>query len=144
MDKEAGIQNKYLCFESANESFVVNIISMIANFFIYNILKEIPHASDEAWHKTMTFLGINILVQTIFAFTCTVTVVTEQVNNMNECWSVMNHIYIRQYIYIVFNFSMIGQQMFSLATMFRTYKLSDSTIKNNFAYREEPEIRVKM
>ena len=82
-------------------------------------------------------------MQSVFAILASLTVVSEQTTMMNDCWDVMNHIYVRQYIYIVFNFGMIAQQIYSLGSMITAYTI-ESNIKNNFAYRDEPEIAIKM
>ena len=79
----------------------------------------------------------------MFGVLAAITVMQEQNAMMNDCWDLMNHIYIRQYIYIVCNFGMIAQQIYSLGTMITSYTI-ELNIKNNFAYRDEPEIREKM
>ena len=59
---ESGIENKYVCYENADFSFLVNIMSMAINFWYYSYLSNVPYASDRRWAQYMTLLAINIVV----------------------------------------------------------------------------------
>ena len=53
-------KNIYFCYERANISFIVNIISMGANFVLYSYLEKIPYATDIRWFQYSTVLGANV------------------------------------------------------------------------------------
>ena len=48
---EKGLPNKFTCYENANVSFIVNILSMFLNFGMYSYLKDVEYASDLTWSK---------------------------------------------------------------------------------------------
>ena len=48
---EKGLPNTFTCYENANVSFIVNILSMFVNFGLYSYLKGLPYATDLTWSK---------------------------------------------------------------------------------------------
>ena len=104
---EKGLPNKFTCYENANVSFIVNILSMAINFGLYSYLKGLPYASDLTWSKFQFILAINILAQSIGAVFATFLVISEQIDKFAECADVMQALYVRQYIYTVGNFIVI-------------------------------------
>ena len=74
---EKGLPNKFTCYENANVSFIVNILSMALNFGLYSYLKGLPYASDLTWSKFQFILAINILAQTVGAVFATFLVISE-------------------------------------------------------------------
>ena len=47
--KERGLDNKYTCYENADFSFIVNILSMAINFGYYSYLSTVSYATDQRW-----------------------------------------------------------------------------------------------
>ena len=43
---QKGLDNKYTCYENADVSFIVNILSMFMNFILYSYLQNIEYATD--------------------------------------------------------------------------------------------------
>lgn len=58
---ENNIENDWKCYESANISFIVNILSMGINVVSYNYLLTVEYATDERWSQYMASLLFNIL-----------------------------------------------------------------------------------
>ena len=115
------IDRDYFCYENADFSFLVNILSMAANFGYYSHLASVEYASDQRWSQYMTLLAVNIVVQLSMAISAGVLVVQEQLTMFELCGDIMQGLYIRQYIYTILNFGIILFQVTSLINMARLY-----------------------
>ena len=136
-----GYPNDYICYANANVSFIVNILSMLINAGFYSFLAKLEYASDKQWSQIMTINGINIVVQTIGAILATSLLIREQVELFDRCFTIVKALYIRQYIYIIANFLVIIFQITSLTRMTVEYKFNT---QKHYAFKRDPEIRVKM
>ena len=56
-------ETKYTCYENSTISYIVNIVSMSANFTLYSYLEGLRFASDKRWSQFMAVLAGNILFQ---------------------------------------------------------------------------------
>ena len=56
-------ETKYTCYENATVSYIVNIVSMAANFTLYSYLEGLNYASDKRWSQFMVVLAGNIIFQ---------------------------------------------------------------------------------
>ena len=59
---DQGLDNIYTCYENADFSFIVNILSMAINFAYYSYLETIEYATDQRWSQFMIVLAINIVI----------------------------------------------------------------------------------
>uniref|UniRef100_A0A7S3CKF5 Uncharacterized protein n=1 Tax=Strombidium rassoulzadegani TaxID=1082188 RepID=A0A7S3CKF5_9SPIT len=139
--QQKGLPNKYTCYENANVSFIVNIVSMAVNFGWYSYLQNVEYAADQTWSKFQMVLGVNIAVQMIGATMAGYLVITEQLDKFDECFEDLKGLYIRQYIYTLGNYVVIIFQVTSLTRMILEYTINTT---NYFYYRVEPSVRVKM
>ena len=89
----------------------------------------------------MTINGINIAIQTVGAILATSLLIKEQVELFDRCFTIVKALYIRQYIYIIANFLVILFQITSLTRMTVEYKFNT---QKHYAFKRDPEIRVKM
>ena len=60
---EKDVDRSFQCYENADFSFLVNILSMSVNFGYYSYLSNVPFATDQRWAQYMMMLGLNIVVQ---------------------------------------------------------------------------------
>lgn len=104
---DRGLDNKYTCYESADVSFIVNILSMAVNFWYYSYLSNVEYATDQRWSQYMIILGVNIVLQLTGAVSAGVLVITEQLDKFDLCFEDLQALYIRQYFYTIGNFIII-------------------------------------
>ena len=97
---------------------------MALNFGWYSFLGGLPYASDLTWSKIMIILAGNIVGQLGGAIGATVLVISEQVEKAESCYTIMQALYIRQYVYIIANFFMILFQATSLSRMYVAYNVN--------------------
>ena len=84
-----GLANDYTCYENADFSFIVNILSMAINFGYYSYLEHVEFASDQRWSQYMIVLFINIIVQFTGAVAAAVLVISEQIDKFDNCFELM-------------------------------------------------------
>ena len=135
--KANGIINDWNCYEFANVSFIVNILSMIINVVYYQYLSGVEYATDERWSQYMAGLAFNIGGQFIGATVAGTLMVSDQIKNFAECAELMQGLYIRQYLYTILNYIIILVQITSLLNMaMEFFKNTES----HFYYKRETEI----